>query len=122
MLLPPLNFLTFLLSLCQGKLSIALMYYLLSREVLRLRDSVSREAPWEMVDMFVYRDPEEAEKQEQAQKEAAEFQSTLGEEEWGEGGNAGDWAGESAPADWGQEAAQGEWGEGNAPADADQGW
>ena len=52
--------------------SIGLMWYLLAREVLRLRGTISREVPWDvMVNLFFYRDPEEAEKEEQAAIEGA---------------------------------------------------
>jgi len=52
----------------KGKLSIGLLYWLLSREVLRLRGTISRTAPWEVaVDLFFYREPEELEKAEEAQ-------------------------------------------------------
>ena len=41
-----------------------------NREVLRLRGSISRDMPWEvMPDLFFYRDPEEAEKEEAARAE-----------------------------------------------------
>lgn len=87
----------------KGVHSIGLMWWLLAREVLRLRGTISREVPWEvMVDLFFYRDPEEAEKEEQTAAEQKpvreEFQS--------------DWVDMGAPglapaqevADWGAEA------------------
>jgi len=51
--------------------SIGLMWWMLSREVLRLRGTISRDKWGIMVDLFFYRDPEEAEKEEQAAKDAA---------------------------------------------------
>jgi small subunit ribosomal protein SAe len=52
--------------------SIGLMWWMLAREVLRLRGSITRDKWSTMVDLFFYRDPEEAEKEEQerAAKEA----------------------------------------------------
>jgi len=51
--------------------SIGLMWWMLTREVLRLRGVVSREVPWDvMPDLYFYRDPEETEKEEQAGAEA----------------------------------------------------
>jgi small subunit ribosomal protein SAe len=51
--------------------SIGLMWWMLAREVLRLRGTIPRDRWGVMVDLFFYRDPEEAEKEEQAAKEAA---------------------------------------------------
>lgn len=47
--------------------SIGLMWWLLSREVLRLRGRISRAEEWNVVvDLFFYRDPEDTEKEEAA--------------------------------------------------------
>jgi small subunit ribosomal protein SAe len=55
----------------RGKNSIGMMYWLLAREVLRMRGTIARTVPWEIkVDLFFYRDPEEAQKQ-QEQKQIA---------------------------------------------------
>ncbi|GBB90522.1 hypothetical protein RclHR1_01750021 [Rhizophagus clarus] len=58
----------------KAKHSIGLIYWLLAREVLRLRATISRETPWDvMVDMFFYRDPEEAEKEAEPVPEKPSF-------------------------------------------------
>lgn len=60
--------------------SIGLMWWLLAREVLRLRGTIPRTPDgWNvMVDMFFYRDPEEVEKQQQ-EEAAAKAGATAGE-------------------------------------------
>jgi small subunit ribosomal protein SAe len=47
----------------KGKESVALMWWLLAREVLRIKGVISRHEDWDvLVDMFVFRDQEEQEK------------------------------------------------------------
>jgi len=78
--------------------SIGLIWWLLAREVLRLRGTIPRSSDgWNvMVDMFFYRDPEEVEKQQQ-EEAAAKIAAQQGVE--GEGAQAGlsEWDVSSAP-------------------------
>jgi len=66
----------------KARLSVGLMYWLLAREVLRLRGTITREF-WDVpVDLFFYRDPEELEKAEEtaAPAEVAEPAAAPAEE------------------------------------------
>lgn len=115
--------------------AIGLMWWLLAREVLRLRGTIPRTPDgWNvMVDMFFYRDAEEVEKQQQeeaAAKQAAQQGAHDGaaQPEWGvspapqvgginpalaQDGGALDWSAEPAPGstDWAADpTAAGGWG------------
>jgi len=112
----------------KGIQAIGTMWWMLSREVLRLRGIISRspKTPWEvMPDLYFYRDPEEIEKEEQAQvAQAAEASKPEEVVDWNAGGapaaaatedwnqGAADWSTEpvaAAPAatqDWGAETAE----------------
>ncbi|KAI8149216.1 ribosomal protein S2, flavodoxin-like domain-containing protein [Fennellomyces sp. T-0311] len=86
----------------KAKHAIGLVYWLLARAVLRLRGTLDYETPWDvMVDMFFYRDPEEAEKEAAAQQEGKD--------------EPAEWADNAIP-DWGVEGAAAEGVAGIAPA------
>jgi len=86
--------------------SIGLMWWMLAREVLRLRGSISRGMPWEvMPDLFFYRDPEAVEKEEneraeneQVMKSGADFAAAPQKEEWGGEDRVEDWSADGQPA------------------------
>lgn len=72
----------------KGRLSIGLCYWLLAREVLRLRGAVSRNQEWDVpVDLFFYRDPEELEKAEEAAAERQAFDASQAAQETQVDGN-----------------------------------
>jgi len=102
----------------KGKQAIGLMWYLLAREVLYLRNTIARGQPWDvMVDLFLYRDPEEQEKEETA--EPAFQRGPIYETE------GTDWT--AAPPQeyidqqqqWAQEASTTEWGNAENPTSWD---
>lgn len=70
----------------KGKESIGLMFWLLAREVLRMspKSPVSRRKKWDVcIDLFFYRDPEQIQKQEEAEEEAeAEESNMIVSQDW----------------------------------------
>jgi len=119
--------------------SIGLIWWLLAREVLRLRGTIPRTKDgWNvMVDMFFYRDPEEVEKQQQEEAQAklaaqqgAEVDIPVGQSEWdvpsGAAGNINPaLAAEGGALDWSADAQLGttDWSaDVTVPATGASGW
>ena len=111
--------------------SIGLMWWLLAREVLRLRGTIPRTPDgWNvMVDMFFYRYPEEVEKQQLEEAEAkqnAEGAEEAGATEWNvsEPTQAGAASGalEAGALDWSAEPAPGPGGDWAAEPAGTSGW
>lgn len=124
--------------------SIGLMWYLLCREVLRLRGTVPRgptgPSGWDVLpDLFFYRDPEEEKAREDAEKLAADAAGAEGagdavaavDSEWNAGATADaifaaqpsgdnlDWTADATTQDWTAEPAPAQ---AAAAADASGGW
>jgi small subunit ribosomal protein SAe len=100
----------------RGRQAIGMMYWLLAREVLRMRGVVLREVPWdEPVDLFFYMDPEEVVKKEE--QNVAPAANVIEDAALTAGGDAGAWP-ETAPdisANWANEVVAGaniDWGQG----------
>jgi len=98
----------------RGKHSIGLMWWLLAREVLYLKNVIPRGQPWDvMPDLFFYRDPTEEEKDE-AEDKTAFAQQPQAEGNWGNGEN---WDNQATSESWSNAAPEsGENWSGSTPA------
>jgi small subunit ribosomal protein SAe len=109
----------------KGKHSTGLLWWLLAREVLRMRGSIPRNSPWNtMVDLYFYRDPDEVAADEAEQAAAATYGNQWGQEQqqqgnWDQQGGAPvqnwdapegqEWSAPSQSADWANAQQGGSW-------------
>jgi small subunit ribosomal protein SAe len=105
----------------KGKASIGLLYWMLAREVLRLRSTINRTQPWDvMVDLFFHRDPDEVKDDAAAADADAAPDAPAPTTDWDAAAPpvapAGEWSATAppvAPSEWGATAPaapSGEWG------------
>ena len=80
----------------RGPQALGLLYWMLAREVLRMRRSIARNQPWDVkVDLFFYRDPDEVMKckeEDERQKQQADYQQ----------GQAAEWQDQDQGYNWGE--------------------
>jgi len=124
----------------KGRHAIGLIWWMLAREVLRLRGTIpSRDAEWDvMVDLYFYRDPEAEEQKgvEEADKIPGAEEAVVEAGGFSTGGGGGDWdapttgtfvppEGTGTGTSWDAEATGGEWAAETTPAEvpaATSGW
>jgi len=78
----------------RGRQALGMLYWMLAREILRMRGTIARSVPWtEKVDLFFYRDPDEVMKKDSDKEPAAvvsesrgdkTYEKTVGGDSWAE--------------------------------------
>jgi small subunit ribosomal protein SAe len=127
----------------KSKYSVALIWWMLAREVLRLKGEIPRISEWDIpVDMFLYREPEEQEKLEQRSTYSDQYASNIwegateevefkdqteepvDEPEWVDDQNLPDTVGEPGgpPTGWGSDHEEVGWGLGENEAENENQW